>query len=77
MAYRPSWSQRTAISIKKAIDRSDKSLNKLADETAIPLSTLFRRYRGANAWDTEQIEKVARALGLEPDDILPGGKAAA
>jgi hypothetical protein len=71
MAYQPSWSQKVAASIHDKIDASPLSLNMIAKITGIPLTTLFRRYQGVNAWDTQQIEAVAEALGTDPYALMP------
>jgi transcriptional regulator with XRE-family HTH domain len=71
MANQPRWSQRTTTRLRKAIKASGLSENKLAELAGIPMSTFRRRVRGINPWDTEQIEAVARVLGVTPHDLLP------
>ncbi|WP_305781250.1 helix-turn-helix domain-containing protein [Nocardia nova] len=81
MAYEPAWSQRVAAKLTAAIDASPKTLQQLADETGIPLSTFFRRYKHGykrkNAWDIEQIEALAEALDTDPDALMHSDEVAA
>lgn len=81
MAYEPPWSQRVAANITAAIDASPKTLETLAAETGIPLSTFWRRYKHGykrkNAWDIEEIDSLAEALETDPGTLMNGAEAAA
>lgn len=81
MAYEPPWSQRVAAKLTAAIDASPKTLDQLATETGIPLTTFHRRYKHGykrkNAWDIEEIEALAEALEIDPDALMNLAEAAA
>lgn len=64
------WSHRVADNLKRAIESSGKSLNDLAEETGIPLSTLSRRNRGITPWTTTEIEGVLSRIDVHPADIF-------
>lgn len=78
MAYGPDdgWSQKVSDNLREAIDSSEVSLNQLAKDTDIALSTLFRRYKGKIPWDTDEIEAVCGVLGVDPQDLMTATRAA-
>lgn len=71
------WSQRVAGNLRQAIEASGKSLNQLADETGIALSTLSRRNRGITPWTTAEIEDVLTKIEVHPADIFTFDRAEA
>lgn len=57
--------QRVAARVNAAIERSDLSKSDVSDITGIPRETLRRRLAGINAFDVDELERIAQALGMD------------
>lgn len=71
MGNQSRWSQRVATRVRRAVLKSGFTPNRFADLAGIPKTTFNRRLDGVNPWDTEQLEAVAKVLGVEPNELIP------
>lgn len=75
MGNQPRWSLRIEKRVRKAVEESNLSNLKVAKLAGIPNSTFDRLMRGINPWNTEQLERVAAALDMDPSELMPPPKA--
>lgn len=71
MGNQPRWSERIATNVRRAIKASGYTEHKIANLAGIPKSTFDRRVRGVNPWTTDELEAVADALEIDPNDLIP------
>lgn len=61
----------TADRAAAAIARKGWSIQKAADESAIPYTTLYRKVKGGGDFTITEIAMLADALGIHPGEIIP------
>ncbi|MFI7191409.1 helix-turn-helix domain-containing protein [Nocardia nova] len=75
MGNQSRWSQRVATRVRRAVKDSGIAPYRFARLTGIPKTTFDRRLDGVNPWDTEELEAIAKVLGIEPNDLIPPPRA--
>lgn len=68
--YESDFTQRVIEAIEHARLDAGMSVQELIDRSGIRRSTYFRKMRGENTFDTEDVDAIARALGLDPFLLL-------
>lgn len=63
--------QQIADTIKQAMGR-EISVNELHQKTGIPYNTLKRRVTDGRGLEVYELEAIAKALNLEPEELLTG-----
>lgn len=72
------YSRRIAARVLAAIDEKNLAYTAVGEAAGIPKSTFERRIKGLNPFDTDEIDAVARVLGMAPEDLVaPRSQAAA
>lgn len=58
--------------ITKAARRSPLPEVELSTRSGVPLTTMRRRLAGDQLWTLAEIEGMAHALGIDPQDLIEG-----
>ena len=61
----------TATLIAKAIQEAERTRKWTADKAGIADATLRRKLAGGTDFTTNEVIRVAKALGVHPADLLP------
>lgn len=65
------WSQQVAARVHQAVKGSGLSNYAVAKNARIANATFDRLIHGVGAWDIEQLERIAQALDLNPNEFVP------
>lgn len=68
--YESEFTQQVTVAIENARLDCGMSVNDLIDKSGIRRSSYFRKMRGDTTFDTEDIDAIARALGIDAIDLL-------
>lgn len=71
MVLSQAWPKRVAARVRAQITASGLSKTKVLELADIPKTTFYRRYNGTDPWDTAQLDRIARALRISPNDLMP------
>lgn len=66
--------RQVAARVRAAIETSEYSSRHVADLTGIPRETLRRRLNDLQPFSIDEIELVARCLGIDPDAFLESAR---
>lgn len=73
MATEPSLTERFARNVAATMKAQDVTLDQLVTATGIAKRTLARRMTGNSPWNSDEMDLVARALGVEDArDLMTG-----
>ncbi|MDD7541213.1 MAG: helix-turn-helix transcriptional regulator [Mobiluncus porci] len=61
----------TATLIKAAMEESGVSILELSEQAGIPRTTLYRKLSGFYPFDLDELERIARALGVKVAALMP------
>lgn len=68
--------EQVAAEVRAEMARQRISLTELADATSISPSTLRRRLDSVSPFDVDELDRVAGALGVSPDQLFARGAVA-
>jgi hypothetical protein len=57
--------------VRRAVKASGIPEYTVAKLAGIPNTTFGRRLDGINPWNVDEIEAVAKAIGVDPNDLIP------